>query len=79
MYKRIAVEDGLTNVIQELHSAGFHTVPLEKNDLRNISGIVVKGDEPDILSQEGQFRVPVVHAVGRSAEEIVEILRERLS
>ncbi len=79
MYKRIAVEDGLSNVIQELHSAGFHTIPLDDGPLRNISGVVVKGDEENILSKEGKFGVPVVHAGGRSAEEIVEILRERLS
>ncbi|MGE4272670.1 MAG: YkuS family protein [Desulfitobacterium sp.] len=79
MYKKIAVEDGLTNVLQELHTAGFHTMPLEDDVLRNVSAIVVKGDGTDILADEAKFRVPVIHAAGRSAEEIAEILRDRLS
>ncbi|HHY28646.1 MAG TPA: YkuS family protein [Desulfitobacterium dehalogenans] len=79
MYKKIAVEDGLTNVVQELHTAGFHTMPLEDDPLRNVSAIVVKGDGTDILAEEAQFHVPVIHASGRSAEEVVEILRDRLS
>jgi hypothetical protein len=79
MYKKIAVEDGLTNVVQELHAAGYHTMPLEDDPLHNVSAIVVKGDGTTILAEEAQYSVPVVYASGRSAEEVVEILRDRLS
>lgn len=79
MYKKVAVEDGLTNVVQELHTAGFHTIPLEDELLYNVRAVVVKGDGTDILGSEAKFHVPVIHASGRTAEEVVEILRDRLS
>ncbi len=79
MYKKIAVEDGLTNVVQELHASGYHTMPLEDDNLTNVRAVIVKGDGTDILASEAKFHCPVIHASGRSAEEIVEVLRDRLS
>jgi len=79
VYKKIAVEDGLTNVVQELHTAGFQTMPLEDEKLYNVRAVVVKGDGTDILASEAKFHCPVIHASGRSAEEVVEVLRDRLS
>lgn len=79
MYKTIAVEDGLGNVIQALHNAGFKTTPLEGQSLQNVRAVVVKGDETDILSPKWPVRMPVINASGRSADEIVDVLRDRLS
>ncbi|WP_425802000.1 YkuS family protein [Desulfitobacterium sp. Sab5] len=79
MYKKIAVEEGLTNVVQALHASGFHTTSLEGDDLFNVRAVVVKGDGTDILASPANLRVPVIHASGRSAEEVVEVLRDRLS
>lgn len=79
MYKKVAVEDGLSNVVQALHASGFHTTSLEGDDLFNVRAVVVKGDGTDILAPAVNLRVPIVHASGRSAEEVVEVLRDRLS
>lgn len=79
MYKKIAVEEGLTNVVQALHASGFHTTSLEGDDLFNVRAVVVKGDGTDILASPANLRVPVINASGRSAEEVVEVLRDRLS
>lgn len=79
MYKKIAVEEGLTNVVQALHASGFHTTSLEGDDLFNVRAVVVKGDGTDILASPGNLKVPVINASGRSAEEVVEVLRDRLS
>jgi Uncharacterised protein family (UPF0180) len=79
MYKTIAVEDGLANVIQALHGAGFKTTPLEGETLRIVQAAVVKGNGTDILAPEWPEHMPVINASGRSADEIVDILRDRLS
>lgn len=79
MYTTIAVEDGLGNVVQALHSAGFKTAPLEGPPFKNIRAVVVKGDGKDIFLPQWDDKLPVVNAAGRSAEEIVEVLRDRLS
>ncbi|AFM41982.1 Uncharacterized protein family (UPF0180) [Desulfosporosinus acidiphilus SJ4] len=79
MYKLIAVEDGLTNVTQALHASGFKTTPLEGKALYNIQAVVVKGDGTNNLSPEWPLKLPVINASGRSAEEVVEVLRDRFS
>ncbi len=79
MYKMIAVEEGLTNVIQALNNSGFKTTPLEGEKLRNVQAVVVKGDGTDILAPEWPVKMPIISAAGRSADEIVDVLRDRLS
>ena len=79
MYKMIAVEDVLENVTRALHDAGFKTTPLEDQSLRNVQAAVVKGDGTDNLAPEWSIHMPVINASGRSADEIVDILRDRLS
>jgi hypothetical protein len=79
MYKMIAVESGLENVTRALHDAGFKTTPLEGQALKNVQAVVVKGDETDILAPEWPVKFPVINAAGRSADEIVDVLRDRLS
>ena len=79
MYKLIAVEDGLENVTRALRNAGFKTTPLEDQSLRNVQAAVVKGDGTDNLASEWPIQMPVINASGRSADEIVDILRDRLS
>jgi len=79
MYTTIAVEDGLANVIQALHNAGFKTTPLEGKPLKNVRAAVVKGDDTNFLASEWPVKMPLINASGRSADEIVDILRDRLS
>lgn len=78
MYKKIAVEDGLNNVTQALQAAGFQTTALESQTLYNVHAVVVKGNGTDLLAPEANFKIPVVNAAGRSAEEVVDILKDRL-
>jgi hypothetical protein len=79
MYKLIAVEAGLGNVTQALNDAGFKTIPLEGQALQNVRAFVVKGDGTDVLAPEWSPKMPVINASGRSADEIVDVLRDRLS
>ena len=75
----IAVETGLENVTRALHDAGFKTTPLEGQSLQNVRAVVVKGDGTDVLAPEWPVKMPVINAAGRSADEIVDVLRDRLS
>jgi len=78
MYKMIAVEAGLENVTQALHDAGFKTTSLELQASQNVQAVVVKGDGSDLLAPEWPV-MPVINASGRSADEIVDVLRDRLT
>jgi hypothetical protein len=79
MYKLIAVEEGLSNVTQALNASGFKTTPLEGKALHNIQAVIVKGDGTNNLSPEWPIKMPVINASGRSAEEVVEVLKDRFS
>lgn len=79
MYKMIAVEAGLENVTRALHDAGFKTTPLEGEPLKTVRAVVVKGDGTNVLAPEWPIKMPVINAAGRSADEIVDVLRDRLS
>ena len=79
MYKMIAVEAGLENVTRALHDAGFKTTPLEGQALQSVRAVVVKGEGTNVLSTEWPAKMPVINASGRSADEIVDVLRDRLS
>lgn len=79
MYKMIAVEAGLENVIQALNDVGFKTSPLEGQALKNVQAVVVRGDGTDVLAPELSATMPVINAAGRSADEIVDVVRDRLS
>ena len=78
MYKKVAVEEGLTNVTQALQAAGYQTTRLEGQTLYNVQAVVVKGDSVEFPGSEANLRVPVINASGRSAEEVVEVVRDRL-
>lgn len=79
MYKKIAVESGLDNVIQSLNAGGYKTTPLEGEKLQNVSAAVVKGNGTSELAPDWPVKMPVINAAGRSADEILDILRDRLS
>ncbi|HEY8908964.1 MAG TPA: YkuS family protein [Desulfosporosinus sp.] len=79
MYRMIAVEDGLENVTRALHAAGFKTTQLEGQTMQNVQAAVVKGDGTDNLAPEWPVLMPIINASGRSADEIVDILKDRLS
>jgi len=78
MYKKIAVEDGLSNVRQALHAAGFQTTGLEGQTPYNVQALVIAASGTELFGQEANLKIPVISAAGRTAEEIVEILRDRL-
>ncbi|HBW36681.1 YkuS family protein [Desulfosporosinus sp. BICA1-9] len=79
MYKTIAVEDGLDNVIQALHAGGFKTTPLEGEKLQNVRAAVVKGNGTSLIAPDWPVKMPIINAAGRSADEVLDILRDRLS
>ncbi|MGB9792125.1 MAG: YkuS family protein [Thermacetogeniaceae bacterium] len=75
----VAVEDGLGNIRDALEDAGFLVVGMEPEDLSRADAVVISGGDIDILQMENiEADVPVISAEGRSAEEVVDDVRERL-
>lgn len=70
----IAVEDSLSNVRKALEAQGYQTV-----DMNHSSGavcLVVSGMDQNLMGmQDLEQNVPIVIAKGKSAEEVVEDVR----
>lgn len=71
----IAVEPNLSNVIELLETEGYEVVALDQGHLDGIDAIVVSGADVNLMNmQDSLTEVPVISAVGKTAEEILEEL-----
>jgi len=77
MARRIAVEEGLTNVVQALQEEGFEVTKLTEGRLPDVAAAVVSGMSNNfmgIADTDGN-KMPVIEAAGRTAQEIVDSVR----
>lgn len=75
----IAVEDRLTPVAEALRDRGYAVMSFDKGDLDQVEAVVVSGQDDNIMGiQAIQSRAPIINAEGRTAEEVVRDIEERL-
>jgi len=75
----IAVEDTLAPVAEALRNRGYSVVELGGEDTRRAEAVVVSGQEDNVTGiQTVETRVPVISAEGRTPDEIVRDVEERL-
>lgn len=79
MAKRVAVEDGLTNVEQALRKSGFQVTKMTGGTMSNVDACVVTGMSNDFMGFEDTNgnKFPVIEAAGLTAEEIVSTIQAR--
>jgi hypothetical protein len=78
MARRIAVEDGLTNVEQALRKEGYEVTKLTSGSLTNVDAAIITGMSNDFMGfADTRTKVPVVEAHGMTAEGIVSSLQAR--
>lgn len=76
---KVAVEEGLSQIEDILSRNGFEVVGVKSTRLRDVDAIVVSGLDVDIMGDESTLtKAPVVEVYGRSAEEVLRDLRERI-
>ncbi|HLN64879.1 MAG TPA: YkuS family protein [Symbiobacteriaceae bacterium] len=81
MPKRVAVEDGLTDVKQALRDKGFEIAKLSNGTMTNIDACVVTGMSDNFMGIEDTSgnKFPVIRAAGMTAEEIVDLIQNRIT
>lgn len=80
MARRIAVEEGLTNVEQALAAQGFQVTKMTSGTMNQADAVVVTGLSSNALGihdTQGNI-MPVIDAEGMTAEEIVRQVADRL-
>ena len=79
MAKRIAVEEGLTNVVQALQEEGFEVTKLTEGRLPDVAAAVVSGMSNNFMGihNTNGNRFPVIDATGKTVDEVVRQVRER--
>lgn len=69
--KKIAVEDTLSNVSQELRTFGYDVVALDNSNLADINAVVVSGMDSDIMDISViETNAPIINAKGMTAVQI---------
>jgi len=75
----IAVEDTLSPVVEALRGRGYSVVELGGEDARRAEAVVVSGQEDNLMGiRTIETRVPVINAEGRTVDEIVRDVEDRL-
>jgi hypothetical protein len=80
MAKRIAVEEGLSNVVQALKAEGFEVTRITSGTMNHVDACVVTGLSSNMMGihdTQGN-RMPVIQAEGMTADEVVRQLNDRL-
>jgi hypothetical protein len=76
----VAVATELGNVRSLLEDEGFTVVSLEGTNLKDVNAVVISGVSDDIMGiQDTTTTAPVITADGRSAEEVMKDVKQRIS
>lgn len=77
---KIAVEQSLTNVSDALRNKGYEVVPLSnESDVQGVDCCVVTGIDSNVMGMQTiSTEVPVIEASGLSAEEICQMVENKL-
>ena len=86
MAKRVAVEDGLENVKRALRDHGFEITQLTAGTMTGVDAAVVTGLSNNFMGIEDtentkgnkRNKFPVIDAAGKTADEIVRQIQERV-
>lgn len=75
----IALGTGVEGLRAPLEQNGFRVVGLAGSRAEDVDAVVVSGTEADFLGYQDRFvGVPVINASGKTSEDIISALQERL-
>jgi galactitol-specific phosphotransferase system IIB component len=80
MARRIAVEDGLTNVVQALRDKGYDVSKMVNGTMSNVDAAVITGMSNNFMgiADTNGNKFPIIVANGMTAQEIVSTIEARL-
>jgi AmiR/NasT family two-component response regulator len=68
---RVAVEETLTNITEELKNNGYQVVGLDNQELDEVKAVVVSGQDINMMNMADiKTEVPVINARGMTPEEV---------
>jgi hypothetical protein len=77
---KIAVEDSLSQVKDELSNRGFQVVTMDSSNAAECDCCVVSGQDSNVMGiAETITKAPVINAQGLSANEIVDQVQQRVN
>lgn len=76
MEKNIAVEEGLDDVKELLQENGYRILGM--NDVGEASAVIIAGMDENVMNMQDLItEAPVIDAEGKTAEEILQDLKQR--
>lgn len=71
----VGLDKSLSNLAEELETEGYEVVILDDSNINIVDAIIVGNTEINLLNtQDTAIDVPVIHATGKTFNEIVEEL-----
>ncbi|MFW5991799.1 MAG: YkuS family protein [Halanaerobiaceae bacterium] len=78
MKMKIAVEDGLSNVKEELEESGYEVIELNNDDLQDAAAVVVSGEDNNMMDiSETKTAAPIINARGMTAVDVRKAIEKR--
>lgn len=78
--RKIAVEDSLTNVSQELERSGYEITNLNEQNFENADAIIVSGEDNNMMDMSDiKTKAPVINARGLSAFQVKDRVKNKLT
>ncbi|ACL68798.1 YkuS family protein [Halothermothrix orenii] len=79
MARKIAVEEGLSNIAQELERFGYQVVNLTNQNMREADAIVISGQDRNMMNREDiTSKAQIIDARGLTAVQVRNELENRL-
>lgn len=76
MPKKVAVEDSLTPVWEELEEEGYIPVSLDEADLDDVWAVVVTGQDDEVMGIDlVETTAPIINADGMTPGEVLKRLK----
>ena len=71
----IGLEEQLSNLAEILETEGYEVVTLDENTMKNVDVIIIGSNDSKLPNiDDGTVGVPIIHAIGKTYNEIINEL-----
>ncbi len=79
MEPKVAVEEDLGVIAQDLQTTGYEVVNLTEEQLPAAEAVVISGEDHNLMDQaDVKTEAPVINARGKTAEEVKTTLQKKI-
>lgn len=79
MAKKVALDDDLKNMKDDLEAQGYQVVSLNSQNIKDVTAVITSGMDINFMQLENiQTNAQVINARGKSTQEVLQALNDTL-